>query len=102
MSPNPTINITVPCPCCGASLTIDPQLRKVVAHETPPQKHHDAPDLDHAGDVLRQQKLRREALFKQSTEDEMSKAQLLERKFEEALKKSKDEPVTRPQRDIDL
>ncbi len=101
MSANP-VNITIPCPCCGATLTIDAQLRKVVAHEAPPQKRHDAPDLEHAGDLLHQQKLRREALFKQSTEDEKSKAQLLERKFEEALKKSKDEPITKPQRDIDL
>jgi hypothetical protein len=92
----------VACPCCGAQLTIDTQLQKVIAHEAPAQKHHDAPDLDHAGELLRQQKLRREALFQQSTEDEKSKAQLLERKFAEALKKSKDEPVTRPQRDIDL
>ena len=102
MTANRTPDVTVACPCCGARLTIDTQLQKVVFHEAPVPKHHDAPDLDHAGDLLRQQKLRREALFKQSTEDEKSKGQLLERKFEEALKKSKDEPITKPQRDIDL
>ncbi len=102
MSTDSTSDITVACPCCGARLTIDAGLRKVVAHEAPPQKQHDAPDLEHAGDVLKQQKLRREALFRQSTEDEKSKTQLLERKFEEALKKSKDEPITKPHRDIDL
>jgi hypothetical protein len=52
--------------------------------------------------LLREQRERREAIFKQSTEDEKSKSQLLERKFAEALKKSKDEPVTKPVRDFDL
>lgn len=60
------------------------------------------PDLEQAGALLRQQAARREALFKQSTEDEKIKTQLLERKFRDALEKSKDEPVQRPTRDIDL
>jgi uncharacterized Zn finger protein (UPF0148 family) len=102
MTADHTTDVTVVCPCCGARLTIDTQLRKVIAHEAAAQKHHDAPDLDRAADLLREQKMRREALFQKSTEDEKSKSQLLERKFEEALKKSKDEPITKPQRDIDL
>ncbi len=94
-------DIQLECPCCGARLVIDAVLRKVISHEAPP-KHSIGPDLDHATSLLREQAERREALFKKSTEDEKSKAQLLERKFSEALKKSKDEPITRPTRDIDL
>ncbi len=94
-------DIQLECPCCGARLVIDAVLRKVIAHEAPP-KHINAPDLDHATSLLREQAERREALFKKSSEDEKSKSQLLERKFSEALKKSKDEPITRPTRDIDL
>ncbi len=94
-------DIHVECPSCGARLVIDATLGKVISHETPP-KRSDAPDLDHAATLLREQRERREALFRQSTEDEKTKSQLLERKFSEALKKSKDEPVTKPTRDIDL
>ncbi len=95
-------DINVVCPCCGAKMTIDVQLSKVIAHEAPVHKSHDAPDLEHAGDLLKQQADRREAIFRQSKEDEKSKGQLLERMFEESLKKSKDQPITRPTRDIDL
>jgi hypothetical protein len=94
--------ITVTCPCCNASLTVDANLQKVIAHEAPPTRHQAAPDLDRAGALLREQAERREAIFRQSAADEKSKPQLLERKFEEALKKSKDQPVERPTRDIDL
>ena len=99
---NPKIpDIHVDCPCCGARLVIDATLGKVIVHEAPP-KRTNAPDLDHAALLLREQAERREAIFRKSTEDEKSKSQLLERKFSEALKKSKDEPITKPMRDIDL
>jgi len=94
-------DIRLECPCCGARLVIDATLGKVISHEPPPKKSH-APDLDHATSLLLEQKERREAVFRQSAEDEKTKSQLLERKFAEALKKSKDEPVTKPMRDIDL
>jgi hypothetical protein len=89
------------CPCCGAQLVVDTFLQKVISHQAPP-KAPSSVSLDKAADILRQQAERREALFRQSTEDQKTKSQLLERKFQEALKKSKDEPLTRPQRDIDL
>ncbi|MGD0695863.1 MAG: hypothetical protein ABSB82_13510 [Terriglobia bacterium] len=89
------------CPCCGARLSIDRELGKVIAHEAPPRVVH-APDFDRASQLLEKQKARREALFTQSAEDEKVKSKVLERKFEEALKKTKDEPITRPDRDFDL
>jgi hypothetical protein len=94
-------NLALECPCCGAHLTIDTALRKVVSHETPPPKRN-ALDLDHAAALLKEQAARREAIFKQSTEDVKIQSQLLERKFEAALEKNKDLPVTKPTRDIDL
>jgi hypothetical protein len=101
MSGRKTTDVVVTCPCCEAQLTIDPKLGKIIAHEAPP-RHSNAPDLDKAAALLREQAARREALFKQSTEDVKMKSQLLERKFAAALEKNKDEPVTRPTRDIDL
>jgi len=95
----PALEVT--CPCCGARLSIDAGLGKVLHHTAPPKPAH-APDLDQAAQLLEKEKARREALFQQSTEDAKTKSQLLERKFEEALKQTKDEPITRPTRDIDL
>jgi hypothetical protein len=95
-------DIQVTCPCCGARLTIDPQLRQVISHEAPPPQRGLSPDLDRAAALLREQAAKREALFNQSAQDLKTKSQVLDRKFQEALGKSKDEPVTKPTRDIDL
>jgi hypothetical protein len=94
-------DISLTCPCCGARLLVDVNLQKVVSHEAP-AKHVDAPNLDRANLILKEQAERREELFKQSSEEEKMKAQILDRKFSEALKKSKGEPITKPTRDIDL
>jgi hypothetical protein len=93
--------IELECPCCGVRLKIDISLGKVIWHGQPPRKS-EAPDIDHSALLLEREKTRRETLFRKSAEDEKSKAQLLEKKFEEALKRSKDEPVVRPSRDFDL
>ena len=93
--------IDVMCPCCGARLEVDAELGKVIAHEPPPKAKPER-DLDHVAQLLEKEAARRETLFKQGTEDEKMKSQLLERKFAEALKKTKDQPVAPALRDIDL
>jgi hypothetical protein len=93
--------IEVECPACRARLKIDLALGQVISHELPPRSS-ESRDLQHASQLLEEEKARREALFQKSTEAEKTKPDLLERKFEEALRKSKGEPVTRPHRDIDL
>lgn len=82
-------------------MTIDAKLGKVISHEAPPPKRSGL-DLDQAAALLKEQAARREAIFKQSSEDMKIQSQLLERKFEEALEKSKDAPISKPTRDIDL
>ena len=94
-------DIDIECPCCGARLSVDSTLRKVISFEAPPPKRSTL-DLDHAAAMLKEQAARREAIFRQSSEDIKIQSQLLERKFEAALEKSKDEPVQKPTRDIDL
>ncbi len=93
--------LEITCPCCGARLKVDAELGKVLHHDPPP-KTDKSRDLDQAALLLQKEAQRREALFQQSTADEKIKSQLLDRKFEEALKKSKDEPVGPTLRDIDL
>ena len=95
-------DISLSCPCCGAGLVIDPALGKVISYQEPPPDRSKVPDLGQAASLLREQAAKREAIFRQSEKDQKIKSQLLERKFEEALKKSKDEPITKPTRDIDL
>jgi hypothetical protein len=101
MSQSKSGDISVECPCCGAHLTIDSKLRKVLSYKAPPPKRS-ALDLDQAAALLKEQAERREAIFKQSSADMKIHSQILERKFEAALEKSKDEPVGKPTRDIDL
>jgi hypothetical protein len=95
-------SVEVVCPCCGARLKLDASLRRVISHEAPARPRAHSADLDHAAKLLEKEKARREALFSRSREDEKVKSQLLEKKFEESLKKAKDEPATPPLRDMDL
>ncbi len=93
--------IELECPCCGTRLKIDASLGKVIWHGQPPKKA-EVPDIDHSTQLLEKEKARREAIFQKSAEDQKSKGQLLEKKFEEAIKRSKDEPIVRPSREFDL
>lgn len=89
------------CPCCGATLTVDAELGKVLFHQAPP-KQDKGPDLDDAARLLKQEAERREAIFRQSAEEEKIKSDLLDRKFREAFEKTKDQPTGKPLRDFDL
>ena len=101
MSDDAKQNIELICPCCQAKLTIDAALGAVLHHELPP-KAASVTDLKAAAEELKGEASRREARFKESMEAEREKAKLLERKFKELLKKAKDEPISKPIRDIDL
>jgi hypothetical protein len=90
------------CPCCHARLTVDATLRRVVAHQPAPSHQRKTRDLARAHELLGREAAERETHFRESAEEERVKSQLLERKFEEALKKTKDQPVTRPVREIDF
>ena len=90
----------LPCPCCGAVLTVDLNLGRIVSHEAPPNP--DRPELDNAQKILAEQAARRNALFEQSFENEKNKGDALSKRFEEALKEAKKEPVSKPLRGFDL
>jgi hypothetical protein len=97
--PAPTVEVT--CPCCHAKLTVDPQLAVVLSHVAPPRAAPDV-DISDAARILQEQAQRREDKFRESWEAEKKKEDVLTRKFEEALKKAKDQPVEKPLRDFDL
>ena len=90
----------VTCPCCQSTLVIDEGLKRVVRHVEP--ERADKPKLDEAHRILAEAKARRDALFEQSVESEQTRGDALSKRFEEALKQAKDEPVSKPHRDFDL
>ena len=92
--------IEVICPCCQATLVIDVHLGRVISHGEPSRS--DRPELGDAHRILAAEAARREALFEQSVSSEKSRGDALARRFEEALKQAKQEPITRPKRDFDL
>jgi len=92
--------LEVTCPCCRASLVIDTNLGRVISHREP--ERGDKPELDEAARILAAEAARREALFEQSMEAEKGRDDALTRRFEEALRQAKQEPITRPDRDFDL
>jgi len=95
-----TPSFVVACPCCQAKLTIDPELGAVIAHEPPPAKRT-VEDLGAAFDVLRTKASEREARFREQMQAEGQKGKLLDRKFQESLKKAKDSPDP-PKRPFDF
>ena len=92
--------LEVTCPCCRASLVVDTNLGRVVSHREP--ERGDKPELDEAARILAADAARREELFQQSVKVEKGRDDALSRRFEEALRQAKQEPVTRPMRDFDL
>ena len=61
-----------------------------------------SPELDDAASILQAEATRREALFEQSVQAEKTRDDALARRFEEALKQARNEPIERPVRDFDL
>ncbi len=93
--------LEVACPCCGAVLVIDVNLRRLVSHRDP--EREDKPDLDAAQRILADEKARREAVFLESVEAQKTRGDALSKRFEEALRQARDEPVgPPPKRDFDL
>ena len=101
MTPEPLDPFEVLCPCCQAKLRIDPALRAVLSHEPPPEERS-VKDLTEAVKGLKAEAAQRQARFEESLKAEKGKKDLLDKKFQDALKRTKDIPITKPIRDIDL
>jgi len=60
-------------------------------------------DMEEAARAMKEQDSRRDSIFRQSMEAQKHASELLEKKFQEAVKKAKETPDTgRPIRDFDL
>jgi ribulose kinase len=92
----------VTCPCCNAMLKVDPQTRAVISH-TAAVKPKMFEDIEAAARAMKEQDSRRDSIFRQSVEAQKHASDLLEKKFQEAVKKAKESPDTgKPIRDWDL
>jgi len=96
----PSFDVT--CPCCGAVLKIDPATQGIITH-TAPVKPKTFNDMEEAARAMKEQDSRRDSIFRQSMEAQKHASELLEKKFQEAVKKAKETPDTgKPIRDFEL
>ncbi len=94
------MDFELPCPCCGARLKVDPELKAIIAHEAP-KVVRKFESVDDAVGALKTHDAEREKKFAASVEAEKSKKDVLNRKFEELFEKAKSD-TSKPIRDIDL
>jgi ribulose kinase len=96
----PAFDVT--CPCCSAVLKVDPATKAVIA-QTAAVRPKTFSDIEEAARAMKEQDSRRDSIFRQSVEAQKNASELLEKKFQEAVKKAKETPDTgRPLRDFDL
>lgn len=101
MPTNESTTIQISCPCCDAILTIDPGLSTVLTHKLP-QRPHVVTQMKDAAKFVKEEATKRDEKYQQLAEAEKNKSKVLEAKFQELFKKAKEEPVTKPLKDIDL
>lgn len=94
-------NLAVTCPHCNSKLVVDPVLAAVIDHEPPPKPPTIA-DLTEAAKGLKEEARKREEKFAEEFAAQKTRSDVLAKKFEEQFKKAKDQPVTKPLRDIDI
>src|SRR6201998_3754543 len=95
-------NFDVTCPCCGAVLKIDAATRGIISHVAP-VKPKMFQDREYAARAMKERDGRRDSIFRQSVEAQKHASELLEKKFQEAVKKAKETPDTgKPIRDFEL
>jgi predicted metallo-beta-lactamase superfamily hydrolase len=101
MDEKQSTTIQISCPCCDAALTIDPVLCVVLDHKLP-VKPQMAVALKDAVKQVNEEAGRRDEKYQKIAEAEKNRSKVLEAKFQELFKKAKEEPITKPIRDLDL
>lgn len=92
----------VQCPCCQATLKVDPETRVVLTHRAP-EKPRAIEDLNAGLEKLKGEAAKREEAFRKSFEAEKMGVEIRARKFDELFKKALENPdEPPPKRDIDL
>ncbi len=87
--------VEVKCPCCEATLFVDPQLKSVIRYEEA-KKRPVFEDMSEAVQKLKGEEARRSEAFEKSFEQHRNSQQVLARKFDELLRQAKDNPDVAP------
>ena len=90
--------LDVECPCCGASLKIDPETASVVWADA---KKAPAKSLDDLVSRVHSQKGVLDEKFARSVQQTRNQKDILEKKFEEARKRAAADPTRRPPNPFD-
>lgn len=96
---DPTLRIT--CPCCNASLRVDPA-DGTVRDWTEAKHPRKTADLKDAMKVLAEEKARVDARYQEIVRADKEKGSVMDRKFKDFMEKSKEEDIPKPLRDVDL
>ncbi len=88
--------LKITCPCCDTLLTIDPESGSILLEER--RHHREHQSLDEALGQVKAQRKEAEAKLARAVDENRRRAEILEKKFEEARKKAAetDEPPPRP------
>ena len=85
----PLLELT--CPCCEAVLRIDPATSAVITCKEK-EKPKPIEDLRTAVSRLKQEEVERDEKFRKSVEEQKSRQEVLNRKFDELFKQAKEDP----------
>ncbi len=88
--------LTVLCPCCESTITIDGQTGAIISHAEKKKVLGSFEDLK--GELGKQKEVR-DALFSQEMSSQKDRERLLDEKFREAMKRAdidKDKPFRNP------
>ncbi len=83
--------IEIECPCCNATIQIDPELKVIISHKEA-KKPAPIEDMAAAVQKLKGDEARRAEVFQKSFDQHKDHHKVLERKFDELLKQAKQDP----------
>jgi hypothetical protein len=90
--------LDVTCPCCQATLKVDPETGTVVWVD---KKKAPARDFDDLVSRVRSQKSQLDEKFQRSVQQTRHSREILDKKFEEARKRAEADPGSRPPHPFD-
>jgi hypothetical protein len=97
----PAALLSVTCPCCRATLSVDARSGLVVDSKEPADPRTEK-DLKEAVKLLEEEKAKVHDKFRQIVEADKGRGARMDQLFKDFLGKAKDEPPTKPLRDVDL
>ncbi len=102
MAQSNSLTFEVKCPCCEATLKIDPELQ-IVLHHQAVEKKPPIEDLHAAVQNLKGEAARRNDIFEKSFASHLTADKVREKKFDELLKQAKEDKTgAPPKRPFDL